>query len=40
MEFLQNNAIAGVPSLGPYYIYKLFFLHTSYILYNKLFKIW
>ena len=24
MEFLQNNAITGVPRLGPYYIYNYF----------------
>ena len=27
MEFFQNNAIAGVPRPGPYYIYH-YFLHT------------
>ena len=24
MEFFQNNAIAGVPTPGPYYIYNYF----------------
>ena len=27
MEFFQNNAIAGVPRPGPYYIYN-YFSHT------------
>ena len=32
MEFFQNNAIAGVPSPGPYYIYN-YFLHVHPIFY-------
>ena len=31
MEFFQNNAIAGVPRPGPYYIYNYF--HHMHILY-------
>ena len=33
MAFFQNNAIAGVPRLGPYYIYN-YFSHTHPIFYN------
>ena len=32
MEFLQNNAIAGVPGPGPYYIYN-YFSHADHIFY-------
>ena len=32
MEFFQNNAIAGVPTPGPYYIYN-YFSHTHPIFY-------
>ena len=32
MEFFQNNAIAGVPRPGPYYIYN-YFLHAHPIFY-------
>ena len=42
MEFFQNNAIAGVPTPGPYYIYN-YFLHThpipciiNYLTFNKM----
>ena len=34
MEFVENNAIAGVPRYGPYYIYN-YFLHTHHIFYLK-----
>ena len=33
MEFVQNNAIAGVPRPGPYYIYNYFF-HTHPLFYK------
>ena len=32
MEFLQNNAIAGVPRSGPYYISN-YFSHTHPLFY-------
>ena len=32
MEFFQNNAIAGVPMPGPYYIYN-YFSHALPIFY-------
>ena len=32
MEFSQNNAIAGVPRPGPYYIYN-YFSHAHLIFY-------
>ena len=32
MEFFQNNAIAGVPRSGPYYIYN-YFSHAHPIFY-------
>ena len=32
MEFFQNNAIVGVPTPGPYYIYN-YFSHTHIIFY-------
>ena len=35
MEFFQNNAIAGVPRPGPYYIYN-YFPNAHPILLNKL----
>ena len=34
MEFSQNNAIVGVPKLGPYYIYN-YFLDAHPIFYVK-----
>ena len=33
MEFVQNNAIAGVPRPGPYYIYN-YFLHAHPLFYK------
>ena len=34
MEFIQNNAIAGVPMPGPYYIYN-YFLHAHPLFYKR-----
>ena len=42
MEFFQNNAMAGVPSLGPYYIYSHFshahpiFYVLNYLSFDKI----
>ena len=42
MEFSQNNAIAGVPSPGPYYIYNYFsgahpiFYVKNYLSFDKI----
>ena len=42
MEFFQNNAIAGVPSPGPYYIYNYFsnahplFYKINYFRFDKI----
>ena len=42
MEFSQNNAIAGVPMLGPYYIYNYFsdahpiFYVKNYLSFDKI----
>ena len=34
MELIQNNAIVGVPTLGPFYIHN-YFSHTHQIFYVK-----
>ena len=37
MEFFQNNAIAGVPTPGPYYIYNYFSnTHSKFYVINYL----
>ena len=37
MDFFQNNAIAGVPSSGPYYIYNYFSnAHPTFCIINYL----
>ena len=42
MEFFQNNAIAGVPRPGPYYIYNYFsnahpiFYVKNYLTFDKI----
>ena len=42
MEFVQNNATAGVPTSGPYYIYNYFlqahplFYKINYLSFDKI----